>query len=100
VRYWIRNEKKILAHVNAMSALFQERLARLTFNQRPEIRVKGLAIAVEFEDKTVAEEIANRCRKNGLLLTTSDNALTMFPPLNIERTVALEGLRVLEKSAR
>jgi adenosylmethionine-8-amino-7-oxononanoate aminotransferase len=100
VRYWIRNEKKLLAHVNAMSALFQERLARLTFNQHPEIRVKGLAIAVEFEDKTEAEEIASRCRKNGLLLTTSDNALTMFPPLNIERTVVLEGLRVLEKSAR
>jgi adenosylmethionine-8-amino-7-oxononanoate aminotransferase len=97
VRYWIRNGKKLLAHVNAMSALFQERLARLTFNQRPEIRVKGLAIALEFEDGKEAEEIASRCRENGLLLTTSDNALTMFPPLNIDHAVALEGLRILQK---
>ena len=32
-------------------------------------------------------------------LTTSDNALTMFPPLNIERRLVEEGLKILERCA-
>jgi 4-aminobutyrate aminotransferase-like enzyme len=33
-----------------------------------------------------------------LLLTTSDNVITMFPPLSIERKVMLEGLQILERA--
>ena len=59
---------------------------------------KGLAIAVEFRDSDYAQEIASRCQENGLLPTTSDNAITMFPPPKIERKIALEGLKILERS--
>lgn len=99
VRYWIRHKTKLLAHVNAMSTVFAERLAQIEFKQRPTIRAKGLAIAVEFDDSDYAEEIASRCEENGLLLTSSDNAITMFPPLNIERKLVEEGLKILERSA-
>jgi hypothetical protein len=34
--------------------------------------------------------MASRCQKEGLLLTTLDNATTTFPPLDIERTPALK----------
>lgn len=99
VRYWIRHKKKLLAHVNAMSALFQERLSQVNFKQRASVRAKGLAIAVELKNSAYAEKVANRCQENGLLLTTSDNAITLFPPLNIQRNIALEGLKILERCA-
>ena len=99
VRYWIRHKTKLLAHVNAISTVFAERLAQIEFKQRPTIRAKGLAVAVEFDDSDYADEIANRCEENGLLLTASDNAITMFPPLNIERRLVEEGLKILERCA-
>jgi len=99
VRYWIRHKTKLLAHVNEISAVFAERLAQIEFKQRPTIRAKGLAIAVEFDDSDYAEEMVSRCEENGLLLTSSDNAITMFPPLNIERRLVEEGLKILERCA-
>ncbi len=42
--------EKLLAHVNAISALFQERLSQMEFAQRATVRVKGLAIAVQLKD--------------------------------------------------
>ena len=100
VRYWIRHKRKLLAQVNAMSALFEDRLARINFKQRQIVRAKGLAIAVEFDDSDYPEEIVSRCEKNGLLLTSSGNAITMFPPLNIERRLVEEGLEILQRCAR
>jgi 4-aminobutyrate aminotransferase-like enzyme len=61
------------------------------------VRAKGLPVAVEFDDSSYAGKIAGRCQGNGLLLATSDNAITMFPPLNIERNIALKGLKILER---
>ena len=79
--------------------MLAERLAQIEFKQRPTIRAKGLAIAVEFDDSDYADEMVSRCEENGLLLTSSDNAITMFPPLNIERRFAEEGLQILERCA-
>jgi acetylornithine/N-succinyldiaminopimelate aminotransferase len=97
VRFWIRHKKKLLAHVNEMSALFQERLSQIHFKERATVRVKGLAVAVQFENSSYAEKIARRCQENRLLLTASDEAITMFPTLNIERKIAAEGLQILER---
>ncbi|HEX4629722.1 MAG TPA: aspartate aminotransferase family protein [Chthoniobacterales bacterium] len=99
VRYWIKHKNKLLVHVDGMSALFQERLSQIEFQQRASVRIKGLAIAAEFKNAHYAEKLASRCQENGLLLTTSDNALTMFPPLNIEEKLVCEGLSIIERAA-
>lgn len=99
IRYWIKHKNKLLAHVSAMSALFQERLSQIEFQQRASVRIKGLAIAAEFKNSDYAERLASRCQENGLLLTTSDNAITMFPPLNIEEKLVREGLSIIERAA-
>jgi 4-aminobutyrate aminotransferase-like enzyme len=46
----------------------------------------------------VYPEYLYRPRKSGLLLTTSGNALTMFPALTLDRRTAKAGLDILEKS--
>jgi acetylornithine/succinyldiaminopimelate/putrescine aminotransferase len=70
----------------------------LEFQESLAVRTKGLAIAVEFKDSNYAEKVASRCQETGLLLMTSDNVITMFPPLNIERKVRLERLKILERA--
>ena len=72
-------------------------LALLAMNLE-EIRILGMAIAIEASDEGEASNIAERCRKNGLLLTTSGAAITMFPPLTLDRRTAKHGLDILERA--
>ncbi len=53
---------------------------------------------MEFGDKShYASELAERCRKAGLLVSAEkENLLTMFPALTIEREAVREGLDILE----
>jgi adenosylmethionine-8-amino-7-oxononanoate aminotransferase len=95
IRWIIKHRTKLLAHVHELSDHFRDRLSALSFKPPASIRIKGLAIAVETEN---AEKIAERCRKNCLLLTAGGESLTMFPALTIDRETADAGLDVLERS--
>ena len=48
------------------------RLSQMSFRRSATIRVKGLAIGIEFEDSDAgyAETLGKRCRKKGLLLSS------------------------------
>jgi adenosylmethionine-8-amino-7-oxononanoate aminotransferase len=100
VRWLIRNRTKLLKQVNALGEFFRSRLLEMNFRHAFKVRVKGLAIGVETGEKDYAENITEKCRRKGLLLTTSDDILTMFPPLTMTRHVAAEGLEILEKCVR
>lgn len=101
VQWVIRNQSTLLEQAGAISAYFGQRLAAMRFEDLKEIRIRGMAIAVEVgDDKDDVSEISDRCRKNGLLVTTSGNAITMFPPLTLDRRTAKAGLDILEKSLR
>jgi 4-aminobutyrate aminotransferase-like enzyme len=83
VRWLIRNQSQLLRHAGEISAYF------------------GLAIAVEAGDgEDYVSGISDRCNKNGLLVTTSGNAITMFPPITLDLRTAKAGLDILEKSLR
>jgi len=94
VRWLKRTAGKLMRHVDDISAYFNERLGAMNFE---EVRVRGMAIAADTVDEDAASEIAERCRKNGLLLTTSGAAITMFPPLTLDRRTAKQGLDILER---
>ena len=68
----------------------------MTFPEEPEIRWRGLAVAVDVRDARYAERVAKRCRTRGLLLDPQDNVLLMLPALNIDRATAKAGLDILE----
>ncbi len=93
LRWMVRNETKLMKQVTAMSEFFRLRLSAMGFSTR----IMGLAIGVETGDKDYAEKVAKRCRRKGLLLTTADDIITMYPALNIDRSVAAEGLDILER---
>ena len=95
-RYPNRNP---LEHVNALSLLFASRLASIPFRTTPKIRVKGLAIALEFETEQEASRIVERATKNGLLLTSEGPVVLLLPPLTIGRNVAEKGLSILSACA-
>jgi 4-aminobutyrate aminotransferase-like enzyme len=97
IRYIRKHQKRLLRNVVEMGDYFRTRLTRMEFERDTEIRVKGLAIAVEFDDDDNADRLAGKCRKAGLLLSTAESALTMFPPLTVDRRTAKKGLDILEE---
>ncbi|HET6403359.1 MAG TPA: aspartate aminotransferase family protein, partial [Candidatus Thermoplasmatota archaeon] len=75
---WERDADDILRNVEERGAQMRERLEELELG---EVRQKGLAIAVKMESEKRASKLAERCRENGVLLTSSGEFLQMFPPL-------------------
>jgi acetylornithine/succinyldiaminopimelate/putrescine aminotransferase len=58
----------------------------------------GLAIGLNFEDDHYGDELAERCRKNGLLVAPQSGAVLLLPALNIDRRTAARGLDILAQS--
>ena len=86
--------------MNALSELFASRLASIPFRTTPKIRLKGLAIALEFDSKQEASRIVQRAAKAGLLLTSDGAIVLLLPPLTMNENVAENGLSVLRACAR
>ena len=98
VRLFIRNGNAILAHVAEMSDLFRERLSSMEFKRGTKVRVKGLPIEIDFDDCAPAERLVWRAEKNGLLITSDEEIVQIFPALNIDRKIATDGLDRLAAS--
>ena len=94
-----RGRKSFLDHVNALSRLFASQLAAIPFRTSPKIRVKGMAMALEFDSEQQASRIVERAAKAGLLLTSEGNAVLLLPPLSMSKQVAEKGLAILRACA-
>ena len=57
----------------------------MPFPEEPELRWRGLAIAVDVHDEKYAERVAKKCRARGLLLDLQENVLLLLPALNRSR---------------
>jgi 4-aminobutyrate aminotransferase-like enzyme len=99
VRYMVRHRREIEHLTDCMSRYFSERLNAMDFRKAPEIRVRGLAIGIEFREEAYATRIADQCRASGLLLSDlGGGTLALFPALNIDLATARRGLDILERS--
>ena len=96
VRWIKRNRSRLLRQVDGTGAYFVMRLRGMAFPEEPEIRWRGLAIAVDVRDEKYAERVARKCRARGLLLDPQANVLLMLPALNVDRATAKAGLDILE----
>jgi acetylornithine/succinyldiaminopimelate/putrescine aminotransferase len=96
VRWIKQNQSRLLREVDRTSTYFVDRIRAMSFAEEPELRWRGLAIAVDVRDEKYAERVAKKCRARGLLLDPQENVLLMLPALNVDRATAKAGLDILE----
>jgi acetylornithine/succinyldiaminopimelate/putrescine aminotransferase len=100
LRYVERHRERLLENVIKTSAYFEERLRAMRIGARAEVRVRGLAIGLDFEKPDDASDLQKRCRKAGLLVTAEDSVVLLLPALTIDRATAAVGLDILERCVR
>jgi acetylornithine/succinyldiaminopimelate/putrescine aminotransferase len=100
LRYLIKHKDRLLRNAAKLSDYFAERLAQIDFKQHATIRIKGLAIGIDFEEEDYAAAVHEKSRRRGLLFShEGGSTLLLLPALNMKRSIAEEGLDILERCA-
>jgi acetylornithine/succinyldiaminopimelate/putrescine aminotransferase len=92
------NRARLLAGVAEMSEYFRVRLLQLEFDQPAAVRLQGLAIGIDVGDEDYADAIHDKCRRNGLLVSTEGSTVLLLPSLAIDKRTAARGLDILARS--
>ena len=92
------NRRRLLADVAEMSEYFRVRLLQLEFERPATIRIQGLAIGIDVGAEEDADAIQEKCRRNGLLVSTEGSTVLLLPALSIDRRTAARGLDILARS--
>ncbi len=99
LKYLLSHKDELLTNVNEMSEYFKSRLENMHFPTPAEVRIKGLAIALRFQEENYVYSLVEKAFQNKLLIQALDPfTLTIFPSLTIDKETAQEGLNLLEKS--
>jgi acetylornithine/succinyldiaminopimelate/putrescine aminotransferase len=93
-----RHRASLLAGVAEMSEYFRARLQQLDFGRPVTVRIQGLAIGIDVGDEDYAETIHDKCRRNGLLVSTEGATVLLLPSLAIGKRTAARGLDILARS--
>jgi 4-aminobutyrate aminotransferase-like enzyme len=99
IKYIKRHQTAILANVGELSDYFSRRLSAMSFKSAATLHIKGLAIGVQFEDAQYADKLGGKCRDGGVLLSTQDDFVLMWPALNMDLATAKRALDIVEESA-
>jgi acetylornithine/succinyldiaminopimelate/putrescine aminotransferase len=94
--FWRRHGSVVLRNVEERSDQLRLGLQAIT-GSGARMNVAGLAIAVEVDG---AEQVYQRCEEQGLLLSSSDECVTMFPPLQLDGATAREALEIFSRCVR
>jgi acetylornithine/succinyldiaminopimelate/putrescine aminotransferase len=92
------NRRQLLAEVAEMSEYFHVRLLQIGFDRPATIRIQGLAIGIDVGDEDHADAIHDKCRRNGLLVSTEGSTVLLLPSLAIDKRTAARGLDILARS--
>jgi len=98
IRRILRDKRKLLAQVSATSDYFRERIGAIEFGAKMTLNMLGLAIGLHFKGD-YGDALADRCRRNGLLVASQSGDVLLLPALNIDRRITSRGLDILEQSA-
>ena len=64
------------------------RLLQLEFERPAAVRIQGLAIGIDVGDEDYADTIHDKCRRNGLLVSTEGSTVLLLPSLVIDKRTA------------
>jgi 4-aminobutyrate aminotransferase-like enzyme len=81
-----------------MSEYFRVRLLQLEFDRPAAVRIQGLAIGIDVGADDYADAILDKCRRNGLLVSTEGSTVLLLPSLAIDKRTAARGLDILARS--
>lgn len=98
--YWREHRDAVLANVAARSVQLRQQLMLMDWSKEPELRIQGLACAVDVGDEAYVTKLEERCREEGLLAFAEEEALVMFPALTIDQEAMQEGLDILADCVR
>ncbi len=91
LRYLKTNRRRLFDEVAEISEYFRVRLLQLEFEHPAAIRIQGLAIGIDVGEEDYADAIQEKCRRNGLLLSTEGSTVLLLPSLEIDRRTAARG---------
>lgn len=96
LHYLVKHNEQIFANVASLSALMEDRIFHMPFKHTPHIRARGLAIGADIGSRDHVEALTESCRKAGLIISSHESSIVLFPALNMEKDTAKEGLDILE----
>jgi len=97
INYFLKRKEKLLDNTNKLGAYFEKRLKAMKFKITPEIRIKGLAIGLEFRKSEYPSRIIDKCLSKGLLVANASGTnIVMFPSLNLSLKTAQAGLDIFK----
>ena len=99
LRYLLDNRARLLEEVSRTSEYFNMRLMAMHVSREAEVRIRGLAIGIDYGDEKRVSRLARKCRDEGLLVSPEGGTLLMLPALNIDRDTARQGLDIFERCA-
>ena len=73
-------------------------MVNIAFNRPAAVRIQGLAIGIDVGDEDYADTIHEKCRRNGLLVSTEGSTVLLLPSLAIDKRTAARGLDILARS--
>lgn len=94
-----KGRKTFLERIDALSRLFATELESINFRTKPKIRMKGMAIALEFDSEKEASRLVGRASRKGLLLTVDGPIILMLPQLTVTKDLVRKGLSILRACA-
>jgi len=97
IRYLVKHRDQLFANAEEISELFRHRLEKMKFKKDAEIRIKGLAIAVDLKSDKKAHKLQEKCKEEGLLILAQDTSIIMFPALTIKPGTVNDAMDILEK---
>lgn len=97
LRWLEEHEGSLFKHAEDIAGMIEEYMGEIEFPKPVTVHGKGLAIGIDVGDAEYASGLEERCRKSGLLFTTSDSRLVFFPALTIGRKTVMEALDILEQ---
>jgi acetylornithine/succinyldiaminopimelate/putrescine aminotransferase len=98
--YWREHRDAVLASVAERSVQLRQQLSLMEWPKEPELRIQGLACAVEVSDSEYARNLEERAREAGLLMFAEDKSLVLFPAVTIDEETLQTGLDILADCVR
>ncbi|HEY5920838.1 MAG TPA: aspartate aminotransferase family protein [Kofleriaceae bacterium] len=98
--YWREHRDAVLANIVERSVQMRQQLSLMEWPMEPELRIQGLACAVDVGDKNYVRKLEAGCRDGGLLAFAEDEAFVMFPALTIDHDTLQEGLDIIADCVR